>query len=576
MWRLIRKKVTRFFKRPGIEIEPDEIFLDSSNLPEFDRNQFEGRIEKPIRKDIVLKLGAVFLIIFFAVIWKTWILQAVEGEAYSKQSELNRLDHALIFAERGVIYDRSGEELAWNIPSSEDGFARRSYIEEDGFSHVLGYLSYPLKDSKGVFYQADYIGIEGVENQYDTILKGTNGLKIIEENARNEIQSESVIVPPRDGSNVTLAIDARMQSKLHAIIETVANESGFDGGVGIVMDVKSGEIITLTSYPEYSSTVLADGGPGDVITSYINDTHKPFLNRAITGLYAPGSIVKPIVALAALNEDIISPSEEILSTGALVLPNPFSPDKPSIFRDWKAHGYTDMREAIAVSSDVYFYEIGGGFEERDGLGIENIERYIRMFGIGNVTNIDLPSEAIGTIPSPRWKEENFPGDPWRVGNTYHTSIGQYGFQVTPVQMVRAVAALANGGVLVEPRIVLQEDNNTLETQIRIDDEYFTVVQEGMRQAVTTGTAVALNFNEVDIAAKTGTAEVGTQNEFVNSWITGYFPYEEPRYAFIVLMDKAPQGTLRGSVAVAQQLFQWMIEEAPEYYGGTPKETENSE
>jgi penicillin-binding protein 2 len=559
------------FRKSGIEIEPDEIFLDSSNLPEFDRNQFEGRIEQPIRRGIVIKLGAIFLIIVSVMLFRTWELQAVEGEAYKIQSEINRLRHGLIFSERGVIFDKNGIELAWNEPSESDTFARRAYYPEKGFAHVLGYLSYPLKDTYGIFYQPEYVGIEGVEYEFNDELKGSNGLKIIEANARNEIESESTILPAQDGNNLTLSIDARVQEKLYEIISDVADSSGFRGGAGVIMDVHSGEILALTNYPEYDPNVLAEGGPAEVIASYVEHEGTPFLNRAISGLYAPGSTVKPIVALAALNENIIAPEKEILSTGSLVFPNPFDPENPTVFRDWKAHGYTDMREAIAVSSDVYFYEIGGGFEEQEGLGIDNIERYIRMFGIGNVTDIDLPSEAVGSIPSPRWKEQNFPGDPWRIGNTYHTSIGQYGFQITPIQMVRATAALANGGRLIQPSVIQHSAEETIEKRIPIPEANFKVIQDGMRLAVTDGTATALNFYELPMAAKTGTAEVGVNKESVHSWITGYFPYESPQYAFAIIMDTAPQGTLTGSVAVAQRFFRHLIDELPDVWGGEPKE-----
>ena len=571
MRRYIRKRLQRLFRNPGIEIEPDEIFLDSSNLPDFDRNQFEGRIEKPIKKEIVIKLAAVFLLIFMAVVWKTWVLQGISGEAYNIQSEMNRLRHGLIFSERGIVYDRNDVELVWNIPNAEDGFATRSYMEENGFSHILGYITYPLKDSKGIFYQPEYIGIEGVEYQYDHILQGDNGLKIIEANARDEIQSESVIRPPRDGNNITLALDSRLQIKLHEIIADVARSSRFDGGVGIIMNVNNGEILALTNYPEYNSNVLSEGGPVSDIESYLNSTNKPFLNRAISGVYTPGSIVKPFIGIGALNEGVVTPTTEILSTGVLTIPNPFNDELVSSFKDWKAHGYVDLREAIAVSSNIYFYQVGGGYETQEGIGIENIERYVRMFGIGNITNIDLPAEAVGTIPSPSWKEENFPGDIWRIGDTYHTSIGQYGFQVTPIQMVRAIATFSNGGILVEPTVLLNNGKETIEKRIPIDEAHFDVIKEGMRQAVMSGTAVALNFEEVAIAAKSGTAEVGADNEYVNSWTTGYFPYENPEYAFIILMDKAPEGTLTGSVSAAQRLFRFIIENTPEYYGGEPLE-----
>ena len=146
------------------------------------------------------------------------------------------------------------------------------------------------------------------------------------------------------------------------------------------MDIESGEIIALTNYPEYDSAILSSGSDPKIISGYFTDSRKVFLNRAISGLYSPGSIVKPFFALGALNEKIIDPAKEIFSSGELVLPNPYNPKNPTIFKDWRANGWTDMRMAIAVSSDVYFYQIGGGFGSQKGLGILNIEKYSRMFG----------------------------------------------------------------------------------------------------------------------------------------------------------------------------------------------------
>ena len=154
-----------------------------------------------------------------------------------------------------------------------------------------------------------------------------------------------------------------------------------------MMDIHTGEIWSMASYPEYSSQVLSDGAPREKISFYTNNKDKPFLNRVVSGLYPPGSTVKPYLALAALNERVIEPETQILSTGSISIPNPYFPDKESVFVDWKAHGLVDMREAIAVSSNVYFYEIGGGYEEQKGLGIKNIEKYMRIFGFGEKTGI---------------------------------------------------------------------------------------------------------------------------------------------------------------------------------------------
>ena len=563
MRRNLRRKLKKLFQKPDTEIAPDEIFLDSSNLPDFDRNQFEGRIEKPIGRRVVLKLGSLFLIIFAVLVAKVWILQVEEGEAYTIQSELNRLRHALIFSERGVILDRNGTELAWNTPSETDPFSRRQYTDRPGFAHLLGYVSYPQKDASGVYYQEKYIGIDGVERRYDSLLSGHNGLKIIEANALGQIESENVIRPPRDGTSISLSIDADLEEAVYNILKEIATNSRFEGGSAVVMDIHSGEILALTSYPEYDPNVLTEGGPSDIIDGYIKDPKKPFLNRAISGLYAPGSIVKPFIALGALDQNVITPEKTILSTGSISIPNPYVEGAVSTFRDWKAHGYVDMRDAIAVSSDVYFYEVGGGFEDQPGLGIENIERYMRMFGIGELSNIDLPSETEGVIPNPAWKEENFPGDEWRVGDTYNTSIGQYGFQVTPIQVVRAVSAIANDGTLLEPHIRMDTDSGPGDP-IPISNEDFEVVKEGMQEAVTKGTAVGLQIPGFSLGAKTGTAQVGVHNEYVNSWTVGFFPYEKPRYAFAVVMERAPSGTLIGSVAAARDMLLWINENEPQY------------
>ena len=562
--RRIHKRIKSFFVQSSkTEIDPDEIFLDSSNLPDFNTSQFEGRIEKPISKKIIMLLGGAFFLVFVVMTMQLWMLQVVKGEEYTIQSESNRLQHSIIFSDRGIIYDRKGTELTWNTPYGTEDFAHRSYVDMPGFAHTLGYVSYPLKDSKGIYYQEEFIGTTGVEKFFNDKLKGIHGVKIVETNAVGIVQSESVIRPPQNGRNITLSIDAAVQSSFYNAIRDIAESSGFVGGAGVIMDVENGEILAMASFPQYDSSILSDGKRVAEITAYISDDRKPFLNRVTTGLYTPGSIIKPYIAIGALNEKIIDPETKILSTGSISIPNPFFPDQVSVFNDWKALGYVDMRDAIAFSSNIYFFEVGGGYGEQEGLGIENIEKYVRLFGIGEKSNINIPAEVEGVIPSPQWKEEHFEGDIWRIGDTYNTAIGQYGFQVTPIQMVRAVAALATGGKLLEPT-VLRGDAAGARVQIDVPREHFELVKEGMRRAVTIGIAQGLSFPDLDIAAKTGTAEVGAGKQFINSWVTGFFPYEKPQYAFVVIMERASKGTLIGSVMVARKLFEWMLIYTPEY------------
>ena len=546
------------------DINPDEIFLDSSNLPEFDVFQFEGRIVRSLSKTTVVFLGIFFAVVVVIFLCRVGLLQIVRGQEYVEISENNRLAHTFLFSERGAVFDRNGEVLAWNIPGVNEDFSARAYTATSGLSHVLGYVKYPQADSDGIYYKTEYDGVAGVEKHYNTTLNGVNGVKLVERNALFEIEAENIIDPPEDGDNIDLTIDTRVQVQMYKFIESLSHEKGFKGGTGMIMDIHSGEILTLANYPEYNSSVMSAGEDAEMIRGYNFNESKPYLNRAISGRYTPGSIVKPFVALGALNEGVILPDKKILSTGKLVIPNPWNPELNTIFTDWKAHGYVDVRDALAVSSNIYFYEVGGGFEPdgQKGIGIANVERYARMFGIGEVTGIDIPGEVDGVIPNPEWKERNFDGEEWRIGDTYNTSIGQYGFQVTLVQMVRAIAAIATNGMLVTPHLVDREVSTKKITAI--DDIHYTVVKEGLRQAVTAGTAKGLYVPQVKVAAKTGTAEVGVSKSRVNSWVIGYFPYDDPKYAFAVMMEEGPRKNTIGGLYIMRQMFDWMNLQTPEY------------
>ncbi len=561
--RILRKNKIR---NANFFVEPDEIFLDSKNLENFDQQQFEGRIEKPIPKRTIFFLGIFFMIIAGIFSSRLGYLQIQKGEVYYKKSENNTLERQIIFADRGIVYDRNKKEIIWNKKAGENGeVAIRAYLSP-GFSHLLGYVSYPAKDKSGNYWQKEFIGKDGIEKEYGDKIKGENGLKIVETDVRGKIQSENIVNPPKRGADLVTSIDSVIQTNLFNAIQNLAKASSFRGGAGIIMNVQNGEIIASTSFPEYNSEILSDGEEVETIKTYLNDKRKVFIDRTISGLYSPGSILKPFFAIGALNESVIDPLTKILSTGSISISNPYFPDQKTVFKDWKAHGWTDMREAIAVSSDVYFYVIGGGFKGQKGLGIGNIEKYARLFGIGEKTGVDLPDEVGGTIPNPEWKAKKFSGDAWRIGNTYHTVIGQFGFQVTPVQVVRAVSAIANYGTLVTPHFILGDNSMENKTQkIDIPKNYFDIAREGMRQAVTSGTAVSLNVPYVKIAAKTGTAELGFYKDRVNSWVIGFFPYENPKYAFVILMESGPAVGVIGASVAMRSVIDLMEQNTPEYF-----------
>ena len=547
------------------EIDPDEIFLDSSNLPNFDVHQFEGRIEKPIGFSTFLWLGLASFLVVVIFVGKLWNLQVVQGEAFEERSENNRLDHKTIFANRGVLYDRNKKSLAWNELNTEGEFAKRAYATSSGLAHILGYLRYPAKDSSGFYYEREFKPQDGAELEFDEELSGTNGLKITETDALGKVQSESTLQPPIDGDNVFLSIDSRIQSKLHEFLSETIKDRGFLAGAGVIMDVHNGEVLALTSFPEYDPMIMAKGSDVESIQKFLTDKKNPFMNRAISGQFIPGSIMKPYIALGALEMDSIDPSKQILANGQISIPNPYVPSNPTIFKDWKIHGWVDMRRAIAVSSNVYFFTIGGGYEGQKGIGIANIEKYTKAFGFGSLTGIDMSGEKKGNVPSTAWKAETFEEGEWRIGDTYNSSIGQYGFQVTPIQATKAVAALANGGTLVTPTVLLNNElNDKKVSALPFSNEHMQIVREGMRMGVIEGSASGLNIAGVNAAAKTGTAELGVSKQEVNSWVMGYWPYENPRYAFTVMMEKGPRANQIGATNVMRRLFEWMVIYAPEY------------
>ncbi|MEI6660204.1 MAG: penicillin-binding transpeptidase domain-containing protein [bacterium] len=556
-------------KRRRVEIDPDEIFLDSKNLPNFNTQQFEGRLERAIPKRSVALLGSFFFVFIFIFMGQLLKLQVVEGDYYAKKSESNRLIKEPIVAPRGLIYDRNDIQLAWNTWDTTDVNQtlppKRSYYDTPGFGLLLGYVSSPSKDNLGNYWQDTFVGKDGVEKYYNDTLTGTNGNRITEVDASGAVQSQNTVSMPKAGADVKLSIDARIEKKMYQSITDMAKNASFSGGAGVLMDINSGEVLALTSYPEYNSTILSDGKDKKIINGYFSDKRKVFLNRAVSGLYSPGSTVKPFIGYAALVENVISPFKQIFAHVSISIPNPYFPEKKSTFKDHGTFGYIDIKSAIALSSDVFFYEIGGGYQDQKGLGIANIDKYSRMFGLPDKTGIDLGGEKSGVIPTPDWKAKTFKGEIWRVGDTYNTAIGQYGFQVTPVAMARSVASIANGGTLVTPHVTLS--NTTAEsnkTTLGLDADNLKIIQSAMRQAVTSGTATALNLPSVAVAAKSGTAQIGLGNTNTNSWIIGFFPYDKPKYAFAVLMEKGPKAASGNATKVMSEVVDYMSVYTPEY------------
>lgn len=546
-------------------VELDEILLDASNLPSFNTGRMEGRRELPMRPFNVYLVGICFSLVAIAFFVKIFQLQVVEGARFRTISDNNSVNTHVIIAERGVVFDRQGEPLIWNEHdfSNQYDFPVRAYTDRLGIGQLLGYVSYPKRDNKGFYYRTEYIGRTGVESAFENELHGANGEKIIEQDALGNIVGEHALAEPVNGKEITLSVDAALSEAMYQIISSSSIQAGFRSGAGAIMDIHTGEILAMTSYPSYDPEVMADGDNTDLITQYNKDDRLPFLNKVVSGVYTPGSIVKPFVAYAALSEKIIDPNKTIVSNGYILVPNPYNPSNPSRFNDWRAHGAMTMREAIAFSSNVYFYIVGGGFGDQAGLGITKMSQYYKLFGMGTTTGITIAQEQAGVVPTPEWKKATFDDD-WRLGDTYFTAIGQYGFQATPLQMLRAYGALASGGTLITPHVIKGTVGPSVD--LNLNPSYLKIIYEGMRKTVIMpgGTARGLERSDVAIAAKSGTAEIGAGNAYVNSWAAGFWPYEDPKYAFILMMDKAPRSNALGASRIMGGVFEWMAQNRPEY------------
>ena len=556
-----------FHRRRKAQMDFEEILLDSSNLPSFDTRRAEGKIEVPISRRSISIVGAFFGLVMVLFLWRLFELQVIAGAEYRERSEQNTLDEATVIAERGVIYDRSGELLAWNEidESGEHDFAVRAYTDRQGLGQLLGYVSYPKKDSSGFYFRTEYIGRSGVEEAFNNVLSGENGTQLAEVNALGHVISSSVATDSTPGDEIVLSLDAELSEAMYDIIASSSRAAGFIGGAGAIMDVTTGEIIAMASYPSFDPEVMADGDNIELIDQYTSDERKPFLNKVLGGVYTPGSVVKPFLVYAALEEGVIVPSTEIVSTGEIVIPNPYTPSQPSRFTDWRAHGRMDARESLAFSSNVYMYYISGGYGDQRGIGITKMNEYYDLFGFGQTTDMALLGEQAGVVPSPAWKEEVFEDD-WRLGDTYNTSIGQFGWQIPPIQLLRAYGALATGGTMWTPHVIKDEVGDAYEIDLAPDT--LRVIHEAMHMTTNYpgGTARGLEKKYVTVAAKSGTAEVGAGNRLVNSWAAGWWPYEEPKYAFILMMERAPRSNTLGATTIMGRIVDWVHEHKPEYIG----------
>ncbi len=429
-------------------------------------------------------------------------------------------------------------------------------------SHILGYTGKitdaELKKAGSDYLPIDYMGQTGLEAYYESELRGVYGKKQIEVDALGKEKKIIGEEQGKDGDNLVLSIDLAAQQKLEQLLRDMLNKHHLTKGVAIVMDPNTGEIIASVSLPTYNNNDFAKGIGAKEYEQLLNEQDKPLFNRAISGEYPSGSTIKQVIAAAALQEGVINENTTFLSTGGLHVGQWFFPD-------WKAggHGVTNVRKALADSVNTFFYIIGGGYQNFQGLGLDRIDKYERLFNLGTQTGVDLPGEATGFIPTAEWKEKTT-GQPWYIGDTYHVSIGQGAFTLTPLQLTMVTSYFANGGHLYRPHFVeeiLNSDDQSIQKiapyEIRsgiISPPNVEIVREGMRQTITSGSATMLGSAPVEVAGKTGTAQWSTK-EPPHAWFTGFAPYDHPQIAFTILIEQGEEGA-SVAVPVANEFVDW--------------------
>jgi len=439
--------------------------------------------------------------------------------------------------------------------------AYREYQESVLFSHLLGYEGKITETELALhseYLPTDTIGKQGLEKSYEESLRGVRGYERTEVDSLGRPKKTLGTVSPTPGSDLFLNIDAELQKKSFDALSGFLQERKLSRGSIVALDPRDGAVLALVSIPSFDNNLFADGISKEAYRMLIEDEAKPLFNRATAGEYPPGSTFKPVVAIAALAEGIVSEHTRIESKGGISVGNFF-------FGDWKAHGFTDIRRAIAVSSDVFFYSIGGGYGGVPGLGIRRMKSYAETFGYGVVSGIDIPGEGDGFLPDPEWKEQKI-GERWYIGDDYHAAIGQGFVTATPLQIVNSIATIANGGTLYEPRVVSQikqPDGTVLIRRPQMirehvaDPAIIRIVQEGMRQAVTEGTAMSLSELSLPVAGKTGTAQFGTK-EKTHGWFVSFAPYDDPKIAMIVLVEGQESETYN-AVPITKEIYEWYFE-----------------
>ncbi|OGG23811.1 hypothetical protein A3A79_01225 [Candidatus Gottesmanbacteria bacterium RIFCSPLOWO2_01_FULL_43_11b] len=518
-------------------------------------------------KGRALFFTTVFLVAFFILVWRLFELTLVQGHRYRLLADTNRTRDLIRHAARGVLLDRTGKALTVNIPryiltklcregevcteriSQEEGdqlsneglpkgwFLESEYIRQypygEALAHVLGYMGelspkefaddyYVLRN----YLPGSFIGRMGAESAFEERLRGRDGRELVEIEANGDIVRSLGGEEASPGEDVTLSVDA-------GLAQIVAKEFplGSKGAV-VVSKPSTGEILVLFSSPSFVP---------EHVETVLNSPDEPLFNRAIGGVYPPGSTFKIVTAIAALEEGAIDKDTKVEDTGVIRIP-------PFTFPNWyfreygKTEGMVDIVKAIQRSNDIFFYKTG------EWLGITKLAAWARNIGIGKPLGIEISGEAAGLMPDPSWKNLQFNtevdrelrNNEWYLGDTYHVAIGQGYLLTTPLQVNTWTNIVANGGIVCKPTIrKLKSECKGL----NIQKETIDLITQGMKEACTSGgTGWPLFDFQISVACKTGTAEFGDPNNRTHAWFTTFAPAEDPEISVTVLVEGAGEGS----------------------------------